>query len=163
MNAIEKQSLYQETLQRTFAILEGEEDWVAAMASVACELHHALPHFHWTGFYRNAAPDLLIIGPYQGTHGCLRIPFSMGVCGMAARTGTTQRVDDVRAFHGHIACSSKTLSEIVIPVMTPDQRLLAVLDVDSNVSSAFDDIDQHYLEVLCAHLGAQFAARVSPP
>ncbi|WP_456424693.1 GAF domain-containing protein [Rhodocaloribacter sp.] len=148
---------YEETLARIEALLDGEDDWIAAMATAACELHHSLPHFDWTGFYRAVAPDLLVIGPYQGTHGCLRIPFSRGVCGAAARERRTRLVEDVEAFPGHIACSSTTRSEIVVPVLTPDGRLLAVLDVDSNAPAAFDETDRRFLERLCRRLGAQFA------
>ncbi len=149
---------YRDTLARIDALLEGETDWIAAMATVACELHHAFDHFDWTGFYRLVSPDLLVIGPYQGTHGCLRIAVGKGVCGTAALTRETQLVPDVAAFAGHIACSSSTRSEIVVPVLTPDQRLLAVLDVDSNAPAAFDDVDRRELEALCAALGRQFSA-----
>lgn len=138
------------------SLLAGEDDWVAAMATVACELHHAFSAFHWTGFYRAVPGDMLVIGPYQGGHGCLRIPFSAGVCGAAARTRQTQLVPDVHAFEGHIACASSTLSEIVVPVLRPDGTVLAVLDVDSDLPAAFDTLDQVRLEALCARLGAQF-------
>lgn len=152
----EKRALYDEILVRVDALLDGEDDWVAAMATVACELHHAFEHYHWTGFYRVVAPELLVIGPYQGGHGCLRIPFSKGVCGAAARTQTTQLVPDVEAFPGHIACSATTRSEIVIPIVTPDGRLLAVLDVDSDLPAAFDEVDQQALERLARELGRRF-------
>lgn len=141
------------------SLLDGEDDWIAAMATVACELHHAFAYYDWTGFYRAVGDDLLVIGPYQGAHGCLRIPFSRGVCGAAARTRETQLVPDVDAFPDHIACSSTTRSELVVPVLTPDGRLLAVLDVDSNAPAAFDEVDQRELEDLCAELGARFAPR----
>ena len=147
---------YEAVLQRIDALLEGETDWIAAMATVACELHHTFDHFHWTGFYRAVSDDLLIVGPYQGSHGCLRIPFDRGVCGAAARTRTMQFVPDVDAFPDHIACSSTTRSEVVVPVLTPDDRLLAVLDVDSDDLAAFDGADQQYLQQLCDHLGRQF-------
>jgi GAF domain-containing protein len=137
------------------SLLEDEDDWVAAMATVVCELHHAFDYYDWTGFYRVVKDELLVIGPYQGTHGCLRIPFSRGVCG-AARSKTTQLVPDVHAFPDHIACSSSTRSEIVVPVLTPDGRLLGVLDVDSDAPAAFDDVDQRELEAICADLGARF-------
>ena len=98
------------------ALTHGETDSVALMATVACEIHHAHPYCDWTGFYRVTAPDLLKIGPYQGGHGCLVIPFSRGVCGAAARTGQVQNVPDVDAFPGHIACATSTKSELVLPV-----------------------------------------------
>lgn len=139
------------------ALLEGEDDWIAAMATVACELHAAFAFHHWTGFYRAVSDRLLVVGPYQGGHGCLRIDFDRGVCGAAARTRRTQLVPDVDAFPGHIACSSTTRSEIVVPVLTPDGRLLAVLDVDSDEPAAFGDVDRVALEALCAALGARFA------
>ncbi len=138
------------------SLLDGEDDWIAAMATVACELHHAFDYYDWTGFYRVVGDELLVIGPYQGPHGCLRIPFSRGVCGAAARTKTTQLVADVSAFADHIACSSTTRSELVVPIVTPDGRLLAVLDVDSNARAAFDEVDRRELEELCAELGARF-------
>lgn len=142
---------------RLTALLEGEDDWVAAMATVACELHHAFSWFHWTGFYRAVGDRTLVIGPYQGGHGCLRISFDRGVCGAAARTQTTQRVADVATFPGHIACSATTRSELVVPILTPSGRLLAVLDVDSDLPDAFSPVDQAALEDLAAELGARFA------
>ncbi len=155
-DAARKRAHYDEVLGRVRALLEGETDWVAAMATVACELHHAFEAYDWTGFYRLVAPDLLVIGPYQGGHGCLRIALSRGVCGAAARTRCTQLVPDVAAFPGHIACSSATRSEVVVPVLAPGGRLLGVLDVDSNAPAAFDGVDQEALERLCAELGARF-------
>jgi GAF domain-containing protein len=138
-------------------LLDGEDDWIAALATVACELAHAFDWFHWTGFYRAVSDDLLIVGPYQGGHGCTRIPFSRGVCGAAARARATQLVPDVHAHPDHIACSGTTNSEIVVPVLTPDGRLLAVLDVDSDHPAAFDALDQARLEAICADLGRRFA------
>jgi L-methionine (R)-S-oxide reductase len=145
-----------ELRSRLGGLLDGEDDWVAAMATVACELHHAWDRWHWTGFYRAVGDDLLIVGPYQGGHGCLRIPFARGVCGAAARTRQTQLVPDVHAVADHIACSSSTNSEIVVPVLRPDGSVLAVLDVDSDDFDAFDALDQQHLEALCAELGARF-------
>lgn len=141
---------------RIDALLEGEDDWVAAMATVVCELHHAFGHFHWTGFYRAVSPELLVIGPYQGGHGCLRIPFERGVCGAAARTRRTVVVPDVRAFPDHIACSATTRSEVVVPVLTADGSVLAVLDVDSDLPDAFSAEDVAGLEAVCARLGSRF-------
>jgi GAF domain-containing protein len=134
------------TLAATIGSLtEGETDTVALMATVACEIHHADDRFDWTGFYRVTEPGLLKIGPYQGGHGCLVIPFGKGVCGAAAATGTTQIVPDVDAFPGHIACSSSTRSEIVLPVWDGHGRLIAVLDIDSDRPDAFDETDARAL------------------
>ncbi len=156
INNTDRASTYDRLHQRIDALLEGEDDWIAAMSTVACELHHAFDHFHWTGFYRAVSDDLLVVGPYQGPHGCLRIPFGRGVCGAAARTRETELVPDVNAFPGHIACSATTRSEIVACVIAPDSRLLAALDVDSNFPDAFDDLDREHLERLCAMLGRRF-------
>jgi GAF domain-containing protein len=107
------------------------------MATLACEIHHADDRFDWTGFYRVTQPELLKIGPYQGGHGCLVIPFSRGVCGAAARTRQVQLVPDVEAFPGHIACASSTRSELVLPVFGLAGRLIGVLDIDSDQPDAF--------------------------
>ncbi|RMH43586.1 MAG: GAF domain-containing protein [Alphaproteobacteria bacterium] len=141
---------YNELGQRIRALVEGEDDPIALMATVACEVHHADDRFDWTGFYRVVAPGLLKIGPYQGGHGCLIIPFSRGVCGAAARTGRTQIVDDVDAFPGHIACASSTRSEIVLPVRDFRGRLLGVLDIDSDRPAAFDREDERGLSAILA-------------
>lgn len=136
------------------ALTEGETDTVALMATLACEIHHADDRFDWTGFYRVTEPGLLKIGPYQGGHGCLTIPFSRGVCGAAARTRTTQLVPDVDAFPGHIACASSTRSEIVLPVFDRSGALIAVLDIDSDQPAAFTEADA---TGLAAILAATFA------
>ena len=118
-----------EELRKTIASLcAGEDDTIALMASVVCELHHSDDRFDWTGFYRVTGPEMLKIGPYQGGHGCLQIPFSCGVCGAAARLKTTQLVPDVEAFEGHIACASSTRSELVLPVFNGAGDVIAVLD-----------------------------------
>jgi GAF domain-containing protein len=133
-------------ISRTLAALcEGEDDSIALMATMACELHHADDRFDWTGFYRVTGPELLKIGPYQGGHGCLVIPFSRGVCGAAARTCQVQLVDDVEAFPGHIACSSSTRSEVVLPVWNKAGDLLGVLDIDSDRPAAFTQADANGL------------------
>ncbi len=134
-----------------------DADWTAVMATVVCELHHAFDYYHWTGFYRVVADRLLMIGPYQGGHGCLTIPFDKGVCGAAARSLQTQLVEDVHAIDEHIACSASTNSEIVVPVVTPEDRLVAVLDVDSDYYGAFDEVDQEHLEQICAFLGERMS------
>lgn len=145
---------YTELGQRIRAVAEGETDEVALMATLACEIHHSDQRFDWTGFYRVVAPELLKIGPYQGGHGCLTIPFDKGVCGAAARTGETQLVPDVDAFPGHIACASSTRSEIVLPVWNGAGELIAVLDIDSDQPDAFDAQDAEALaDILKAVFG----------
>lgn len=134
------------------ALTHGETDTVALMATVACEIHHAHPYCDWTGFYRVVAPELLKIGPYQGGHGCLVIPFSRGVCGAAARTGKVQNVPDVDAFPGHIACASSTRSELVLPVWNDKGTLLGVLDLDSDTPAAFTQADEDWLVPLLAEV-----------
>ncbi|MDF1728373.1 MAG: GAF domain-containing protein [Sulfitobacter sp.] len=144
------------TLAKTVAALtEGETDAVALMATLACEVHHADTRFDWTGFYRVTEPGLLKIGPYQGGHGCLVIPFARGVCGAAARTGKVQLVPDVDAFPGHIACASSTRSELVLPVFNGAGDLIAVFDIDSDQPDAFTEADA---EGLTEILGTTFAA-----
>lgn len=132
------------------SLTEGEDDSVALMATVACEVHHSDDRFDWTGFYRVTAPELLKIGPYQGGHGCLVIPFSRGVCGAAARTGEAQLVADVDAFPGHIACASSTRSELVLPVFGAQGQLLGVFDIDSDQPDAFTEADVAALKAILA-------------
>lgn len=139
---------YPATAAAIAALTAGEEDVIALMATVACELHHADERFDWTGFYRVVAPGLLKIGPYQGGHGCLTIPFSRGVCGAAARSGEVQIVPDVAAFPGHIACASSTRSEIVLPVHDAAGSLIAVLDIDSDRPDAFTAEDAEGLAAI---------------
>lgn len=139
------------TLAATIASLtKGETDEVALMATLACEIHHADDRFDWTGFYRVTAPETLKIGPYQGGHGCLVIPFSRGVCGAAARNRQVQIVADVEAFPGHIACAASTRSEIVLPVFAGDGRLIGVLDIDSDRPDAFTSADAAGLSAILA-------------
>ncbi len=144
---------HDEVFGRIIAILEDEDDWVTAMATVTCELHNAFEHFHWTGFYRTTSPGVLKIGPYQGGHGCLVIPFEKGICGAAARTGKTQDVPNVHEREEHIACSSTTNSEIVVPVKNTKGDVVAVLDVDSDEVAAFSTKDIELVEQVCAWLG----------
>jgi GAF domain-containing protein len=134
------------------ALTHGETDTVALMATVACEIHHAHPFADWTGFYRVTEPNLLKIGPYQGGHGCLVIPFSRGVCGACARTGQVLNVPDVEAFADHIACSSSTRSELVLPIRNGAGRLLGVLDIDSDTPAAFTKADEDWLVPLLAEV-----------
>jgi GAF domain-containing protein len=130
------------------SLTDGENDAVALMATVACEVHHSDDRFNWTGFYRVTSPELLKIGPYQGGHGCLVIPFSRGVCGAAARTKQIQLVADVEVFEGHIACASSTRSELVLPVFNTSGTLLGVFDIDSDQPDAFTQEDADALEAI---------------
>lgn len=149
-----------ETLAQTLASLtDGETDVVALMATVACEVHHSDDRFDWTGFYRVTEPELMKIGPYQGGHGCLVIPFARGVCGAAARTGQAQLVADVDAFPDHIACASSTRSELVLPVWNANGVLLGVLDLDSDQPDAFR---QHDADALAAILADTFRHATAP-
>jgi GAF domain-containing protein len=145
---------YSEVRARVRAVCEGEDDAVALMATVACELYQAFGDFDWVGFYRVTAPGVLKIGPYQGGHGCLVIPFERGVCGAAARERRTQVVEDVDAFPGHIACAASTRSEIVVPVADAGGRLVGVLDIDSDTPGAFDETDAAALEAMVAEVFA---------
>ena len=141
---------YQDLKNTIASLTEGETDAVALMATVACEVHHSDTRFDWTGFYRVVAPGLLKIGPSQGGHGCLQIPFSRGVCGACARTGEVQLVPDVNAFDGHIACASSTQSELVLPVFDKDGGLIAVFDIDSDLPDAFTQEDANALNQILA-------------
>ena len=138
------------------AMLENEEDWIAAMATVACEIFNRDPLLNWAGFYRVVAPGLLKVGPYQGSHGCLSIPFDRGVCGRAARERRTQRVDDVREVADHIACSSTTLSELVVPILDRDGSVRAVLDLDAEAVAYFSRADAKAMESLMQWLGERY-------
>ncbi|MBJ7411921.1 MAG: GAF domain-containing protein [Phenylobacterium sp.] len=137
------------------SVLEGEPNRVARMATVASMFANSFPHYFWTGFYvvDETKGDELVVGPYQGTLGCMRIAFGRGVCGTAAATRQTQVVEDVHAFPGHIACDSRSASEIVVPVIDGRGELIAVFDVDSEQPAAFDAVDREWLERI---LGATF-------
>ena len=152
----DKAARYAEVAAEVAAVLDGEPNLTARMATVAGMLANSFDHYFWTGFYV-VDPDKageLVVGPYQGTLGCLRIAFGRGVCGAAAATGQTQLVEDVHAFPGHIACDSRSASEIVVPVFDANGALLAVFDVDSDRPAAFDAVDQVGLETI---LRATFA------
>jgi len=149
-----KAEIYKETAQQIAAVIDGEPSRTARYATASCLLSESFDAFFWTGFYvvDTNKPQELVVGPYQGSLGCLRIPFSRGVCGAAARTGETQLVEDVHKFPGHIACDSRTNSEIVVPVYDESGALAAVLDVDSEAFSAFDETDKTALEAICKTL-----------
>lgn len=145
-----KAERYAAVAEEIASVLEGETNLTARMATVAAMLAASFEHFFWTGFYvvDPAKPDELVVGPYQGTLGCLRIAFGRGVCGTAAATRQTHVVDDVEAFPGHIACDSRSKSEIVLPVIDARGRLIAVFDVDAEIPAAFDLVDQRGLEAI---------------
>jgi L-methionine (R)-S-oxide reductase len=152
----DKADRYAEVEAEILAVLDGEPNLTARMATVASMLADAFDHYFWTGFYV-VAPDKtdeLVVGPYQGTLGCLRIAFGRGVCGTAAATRQTQLVEDVHAFPGHIACDSRSASEIVVPVLDVSGELIAVFDVDATTPAAFDAVDQAGLERLMAKVFA---------
>ena len=152
---MDRAARYAELKLEIDSIVTGESYLPARYASAACLLAQAFAlRFYWTGFYvvDPLKPSELVVGPYQGTLGCLRIPFGRGVCGTAAETKRTLIVPDVHAFEGHIACDSKTRSEIVVPVLDAAGQLAAVLDVDSEQTDAFDAVDRVGLEAICASL-----------
>lgn len=146
---------YRELKAEIESVVAGETYVPARYATAACLLAQAFaPRFFWTGFYvvDPDKRDELVVGPYQGTLGCLRIPFGKGVCGTCAAEEKTQLVADVHAFPGHIACDSRSNSEIVVPVFDGNGTLAGVLDVDSTEHDAFDEIDREGLEAICAVL-----------
>jgi len=138
-----KEETYQTLLPQLQALVAGETDRIANMANIAAALHEAF-HFWWTGFYRVEANEL-VLGPFQGPIACTRIPYGRGVCGTAWQRGETVVVPDVHQFAGHIACSSASNSEIVVPIRHGSE-IIAVLDIDSTDFNTFDDIDRQYLE-----------------
>ncbi len=153
----DKAEAYAQARRDILAVLDGESNLIARMATVAAMLAAAFDTYFWTGFYLvdPERADQLVVGPYQGTPGCLRIAFGRGVCGVAAQSGRTQIVADVHAFPGHIACDSRSNSEIVVPAFGPDGVLIGVLDVDSTAYGAFDEADAAGLEaILAAAFGA---------
>ena len=155
LRGVPKPAAYAELAEHVDAVLAGIDDEIAAMATVASLVHHTFGHL-WTGFYRVVEPGrLLRVGPYQGTLGCLEIPFGQGVCGRAAREERTVIVPDVTAFPGHIVCDARARSEIVVPVHDGARRLIAVLDVDSAEPGTYDEDDARGLE----RLVARFARR----
>ena len=149
-----KSEIYIEVAKQIEAVIAGEPSHTARYATASCLLSEAFDYFYWTGFYvvDPDKPDELVVGPYQGTLGCLRIPFGRGVCGTAAAKGETIIVEDVHAFPGHIACDSRSNSEIVVPVFDADGKLAAVLDVDSVEIGSFDEDDKAGLEAICSTL-----------
>ncbi|MEO8333368.1 MAG: GAF domain-containing protein [bacterium] len=146
LRAVSKPAAYEQLDAHVRAVLEHTSDPIAAMATMSALIHHAFRHL-WTGFYRVVETDVrLRVGPYQGTLGCLEIAFGQGVCGTAAAERRTVIVEDVYAFPGHISCDARSRSEIVVPILNRSGDLVAVLDIDADVPSAFDADDQRGLE-----------------
>lgn len=147
---------YQLLVEQIRSLIEGERDAVAVMANVAAAIHEAMG-FWWTGFYRvmpkaGSDDNELVLGPFQGPVACMHIPFGKGVCGTAWERRQTIVVPDVELFPGHIACSSLSRSEIVVPVIAASGEVVAVLDIDSRELSTFDDTDSQYLETICSYI-----------
>lgn len=149
-----KKDAYAQIQKQMQALLEGMNDEIAAMATASCVLHHGFGHL-WTGFYRVVSPGkMLRVGPYQGTLGCLDIPFGKGVCGTSAAEKRSVVVEDVHAFPGHITCDSRSASEIVVPIFNRNKELIAVLDIDSPVKAKFDEVDRVELEKMMGWFAA---------
>lgn len=140
IEASDKDTLYRELAQALEALVAGEPDPIANMANAAALIRESLPDLNWAGFYRNIGGEL-VVGPFQGRPACIRIAFGEGVCGAAAATRKPQRVDDVHAFPGHIACDSASASELVVPIER-DGELVAVLDLDSPSPARFSEEDE---------------------
>jgi L-methionine (R)-S-oxide reductase len=144
LSPAEKREAYEDAIRQLDSILAGESHMILKMATINCVLREALPYYFWVGFYL-AHDGELVVGPYQGTLGCLHISYDRGVCGAAARTGSVQVVPDVEQFPGHIACDGNSRSEICVPVHDQAGCLIAVFDVDSTELNSFDAIDEAFL------------------
>jgi GAF domain-containing protein len=142
-----KPEQYAQLLEQARALLHGERDRIANAANLSALVYHALPDLNWVGFYFFDGTEL-VVGPFQGLPACVRIPLDKGVCGAAARTRRTQRIEDVHAFPGHIACDSASNSELVVPLVAADGSLLGVFDLDSPRHARFDANDQAGLEAI---------------
>jgi len=162
IDAADKPSLYRELIAAADALTAGEPDPIANMANVAALLFEALPDLNWAGFYRNVGGEL-VLGPFQGRPACIRIPFGRGVCGAAAATLRPQRIDDVDAFPGHIACDSASRSELVVPIVGGDGALAGVLDLDSPGPARFDKEDEAGCVKLIQRLSGRLGAMAKAP
>ena len=143
-----KEEQYKLLVRQIASLVDGESDVIAVMSNVAAAIHQTMG-FWWTGFYR-VVGDELVLGPFQGPVACMHIPYGKGVCGTAWQRAETVVVPDVEQFPGHIACSSESKSEIVVPVFGNDSKVIAVLDIDSEQLATFDDTDRRYLEEICS-------------
>lgn len=144
-----KPDQYAQLLEQARALMAGESDRIANAANLSSLVYHALPDLNWVGFYFHDGNEL-VVGPFQGLPACVRIPLDKGVCGAAARTRQTQRVDDVHAFPGHIACDSASNAELVVPLVDRRGNLVGVFDLDSPQHARFDADDQAGLEALAS-------------
>ena len=142
-----KEEQYKLLVSQIAALIEGEKDMIAVMSNVVAAIHQTMG-FWWTGFYRVIGNEL-VLGPFQGPVACMHIPYGKGVCGTAWQRAETIIVPDVEQFPGHIACSSESKSEIVVPVFDHDGKVMAVLDIDSEQLATFEDVDLKYLEDIC--------------
>ena len=149
--AADKPTLYRDLAAALESLVAGEPDPIANMANASALIMESLPDLNWAGFYRNVGGEL-VLGPFQGRAACIRIPFGRGVCGAAAQTLQVQRVEDVHAFPGHIACDAASASELVVPIVGADGELLAVLDLDSPSKARFDAEDEVGCVALCEML-----------
>lgn len=147
-----KEEQYKLLVRQIASLIDGEKDLIAVMSNVAAVIHQNMG-FWWTGFYQ-VVGDELVLGPFQGPVACMHILYGKGVCGTAWQRAETVIVPDVEQFPGHIACSSESKSEIVVPVYGNDGKVMAVLDIDSKELATFDDIDRKYLEEICKLIAA---------
>ena len=151
IEAVDKNVMYRDLLSAVEGLTAAEPDAIANMANVAALIWETLPDLNWAGFYRNVDGEL-VLGPFHGRPACIRIPFGQGVCGAAAQTLQVQRVEDVHAFPGHIACDAASASELVVPIVGVDGKLIAVLDLDSPTPARFMDEDEEGCVAVCALL-----------
>ena len=161
IDAADKASLYRELIEAADALTAGEPDPVANMANLAALLWESLPDLNWAGFYRNLGGEL-VLGPFQGRPACIRIPFGQGVCGAAAASLAPQRVADVHAFPGHIACDAASRAELVVPILAQG-RLVGVLDLDSPTPGRFDKEDEEGCVKLTQRLAGRLGGMAKAP
>lgn len=154
-----KKETYAQVLQSISAMIEGENDLIAVMSTICCELFHAFDHLNWVGFYRRVDEQTLKVGPYQGSHGCLTINIQRGVCGACVREKKIQLENDVMQANSHIACSSATKAEIVLPIIDPSGKVVAVLDIDSIELDVFDKTDIEALQKICKWIDTLLAQK----
>ena len=150
--AMNKENIYIELIKKVDSLIEGETDVITIMSTIACEIFHTFDYLNWVGFYRLIDDEILKVGPYQGTHGCLTIDINKGVCGKCAREKKVQIENDVSKLPHHIACSNETNSEIVIPIFNQNNELIAVLDIDSVELNSFDVVDEKYLSKIAGKI-----------